>query len=230
MGRDATEGVVDPYGNVFGYPGLHIADGSVMPGPVGPNPSFTIAALADRFADQIIEPTDAPRRRPPHDRNRSLHRGDARPRHLRRDRLRPRRRAHARRRRRAHVPPDDRGPGHGAFGTDPLRRAVAIGYLDCDALGGRLPVEQGWFNLFVDTEPGVKHMLYRLWFRDGVGHPLTMTGFKLVRDDAGFDVWKDTTTLFTHVLRGHVEAGTEGKPSSSPPACCASVCATSPSS
>jgi cholesterol oxidase len=56
MGRDANEGVVDPWGNVYGYPGLHIADGSVMPGPTGPNPSFTIAALADRFADQIIDP------------------------------------------------------------------------------------------------------------------------------------------------------------------------------
>ena len=31
---------------------------------------------------------------------------------------------------------------------------------------------------------------------DGVGNPLTMTGFKLVKDDAGFDVWKDTTTLY----------------------------------
>jgi cholesterol oxidase len=59
MGRTAGEGVVDPYGNVFGYPGLHVADGSVMPGPVGPNPSFTIAALADRFADRILEPTKA---------------------------------------------------------------------------------------------------------------------------------------------------------------------------
>ena len=96
------------------------------------------------------------------------------------------------------------------FGTDPLRAAGAIGYLHCEALGGRLPVEQGWFNLFVDTEPGVKHMLYRLWFRDGVGHPLTMTGFKLVRDDPGFDVWRDTTTLFVHVLRGHVDAGDDG--------------------
>ncbi|MDA0162398.1 GMC family oxidoreductase [Solirubrobacter ginsenosidimutans] len=56
MGRHAGEGVVDAYGNVFGHPGLHIADGSVMPGPTGPNPSFTIAALADRFADQIIDP------------------------------------------------------------------------------------------------------------------------------------------------------------------------------
>jgi hypothetical protein len=91
------------------------------------------------------------------------------------------------------------------FGSDPTRRAGAHGYLVCDALGGRLPVERGVFNLFVDTEPGVKHMLYRLWFRDGAGHPLTMSGFKLVKDDAGFDVWKDTTTLFTRVLRGHVD-------------------------
>jgi hypothetical protein len=99
------------------------------------------------------------------------------------------------------------------FGADPRRRAAAHGYLVCDALGGRLPVEHGVFNLFVDTEPGVKRMLYRLFFRDGAGHPLTLSGYKLVRDDAGFDVWKDTTTLFTRVLRGHVdehaEAGAE---------------------
>ena len=93
------------------------------------------------------------------------------------------------------------------FSTDPLRAAAAKGWIHCDALGGRLPVAQGWFNLFVDVEPGVKHMLYRLWFYDGVGHPLTMTGFKLVSNDAGFDVWKDTTTLFTRVLRGHVSEG-----------------------
>ena len=52
LGRSAQLGVVDPYGEVFGYPGFTIADGSVMPGPVGPNPSLTIAALADRFADR----------------------------------------------------------------------------------------------------------------------------------------------------------------------------------
>jgi cholesterol oxidase len=50
LGRSAEEGVVDSYGEVFGYPGFTIADGSVMPGPVGPNPSLTIAALAERFA------------------------------------------------------------------------------------------------------------------------------------------------------------------------------------
>ena len=54
MGEDREHGVVGPDGEVFGYPRFVIADGSVMPGPVGPNPSFTIAALADRFADDLI--------------------------------------------------------------------------------------------------------------------------------------------------------------------------------
>jgi cholesterol oxidase len=55
MGIDEREGVVDAYGEVFNYPGLYVADGSVMPGPVGPNPSLTIAALADRFAERLLE-------------------------------------------------------------------------------------------------------------------------------------------------------------------------------
>ncbi len=54
MGRNEREGVVDSYGQVFGYPGFVIADGSVMPGPVGPNPSNTISALAHRFAERSI--------------------------------------------------------------------------------------------------------------------------------------------------------------------------------
>ena len=58
MGRDEKEGVVDSHGEVFGYPGLYVADGSVMPGPVGANPSLTIAALADRFARRITEERD----------------------------------------------------------------------------------------------------------------------------------------------------------------------------
>ncbi len=56
MGRNSAEGVVNSHGAVFGCPpGLYVVDGSVMPGPVGPNPSLTIAALADRFANLIIE-------------------------------------------------------------------------------------------------------------------------------------------------------------------------------
>lgn len=46
MGSDARAGVVDSTGEAFGHRGLFVADGSVMPGPVGPNPSLTIAAMA----------------------------------------------------------------------------------------------------------------------------------------------------------------------------------------
>jgi cholesterol oxidase len=60
MGRTEREGVVDSFGRVFGHPGLYIADGSVMPGTVGPNPSLTIAALADRFAERLLEDWSKP--------------------------------------------------------------------------------------------------------------------------------------------------------------------------
>ena len=54
MGSRVEEGVVDGWGESFSYPGLHVVDGSVMPGPVGPNPSLTIAAFAERAAAHII--------------------------------------------------------------------------------------------------------------------------------------------------------------------------------
>lgn len=58
MGGHQGEGVCDAFGEVFGFPGLYIADGAAMPGPVGPNPSLTIAAHADRLATRLLE--DAP--------------------------------------------------------------------------------------------------------------------------------------------------------------------------
>ena len=54
MGLTNEDGVVDSFGEVFGHPGLYVVDGSIMPGPVGPNPSLTIAAISNRAADHII--------------------------------------------------------------------------------------------------------------------------------------------------------------------------------
>jgi cholesterol oxidase len=46
---DSTEtGVVDAYQRVYGYPGLHIADGSAISANLGVNPSLTITAQAER--------------------------------------------------------------------------------------------------------------------------------------------------------------------------------------
>jgi cholesterol oxidase len=99
-------------------------------------------------------------------------------------------------------------PAIGEFVADPTHAAQARGWITCHALGGRRTVERGRFNLFVDTErPGEKRMHYRLHFSDGVGTPLTLVGHKVIADDPGFDLWPDTTTLFTRLVRGHTEPG-----------------------
>ena len=224
---------------MFGHPGLHVVDGSIMPGPVGPNPSLTIAALADRVADAILEGRTAELGRAP----------------------RPRGVAPAG----AAAPPASPVPaaadtpaaadgdavaisfteemkGFVAFGAEDFERgreegkrsgnhfmfhltitaddldrfiadrdhlARTVGYVRCEALGGERPVERGDFNLFIDNDGDErdKRMLYRLHFSDGEEHPLTMIGFKIVKDDPGVDnVWADTSTLYTRVLAGHVEA------------------------
>jgi cholesterol oxidase len=55
MGVSREDGVVDHRGAVFGYPGLYVIDGSIVPEALGVNPSRTIAALAERAAALIIE-------------------------------------------------------------------------------------------------------------------------------------------------------------------------------
>lgn len=55
MGDDDTPGVVSTSGEVVNYPNLYVADGAIVPTAVGPNPSKTIGALAERIAEKIIE-------------------------------------------------------------------------------------------------------------------------------------------------------------------------------
>lgn len=101
-------------------------------------------------------------------------------------------------------------PGVDGFILDPAHEARITGEVMCDALGGRLPVEQGVFNLFVDDgDPAHKRMTYLLFIRDAAGHPLTLSGFKDVADGRGRGAWRDTTTLFTRLLQGHVAARDE---------------------
>ena len=58
MGPDAAHGVVDARHEVHGYPGLFVADASVIPANLGVNPSLTITALAERFASLFPAPID----------------------------------------------------------------------------------------------------------------------------------------------------------------------------
>jgi cholesterol oxidase len=227
MGRHIHEGVVDSWGESFGHPGLYVIDGSCMPGPVGPNPSLTIAAIADRAADRLLEKPRARRRAEPEVDRPEM---DSAP-----------------------VDPTagegmeftEQMKGFLALGeTDPTRgwtigkmlahkfmfqltitapdvehfversdhTAVARGFVRCDLLGGELPVKRGWANLFVTTDDvHTREMRYRLWFSDASGQPLTMYGVKIVRNDAGFDMWKDTSTLYITLMRGHIAPGEDGE-------------------
>jgi cholesterol oxidase len=54
IGRHAGNGVVDHRGEVFGHPGLYVADGSLYPRSPGVPPSLTIAALAERQASLMV--------------------------------------------------------------------------------------------------------------------------------------------------------------------------------
>ena len=48
FGDSPQTGVIDPYHRVYGYPGLHVVDGSAIPANLGVNPSLTITAMAER--------------------------------------------------------------------------------------------------------------------------------------------------------------------------------------
>ena len=49
VGNTAEDGVINDKHEVFNYPGLYVADGSVIPANLGVNPSLTITAMAERF-------------------------------------------------------------------------------------------------------------------------------------------------------------------------------------
>ena len=54
MSDDPATGVVDDAGKAYGYDGLYILDGSIVPAAIGVNPSKTIAALAERGVEKLI--------------------------------------------------------------------------------------------------------------------------------------------------------------------------------
>ncbi|MEK7400531.1 MAG: GMC family oxidoreductase [Candidatus Poribacteria bacterium] len=58
MADDSTKGVIDHKGEVYNYPGLYVADGSIMPKSLRMNPSMTIAALSERIAFWMIHGRD----------------------------------------------------------------------------------------------------------------------------------------------------------------------------
>ena len=55
MADSIEHGVVDGWGQVFGHPHLYVMDGAILPRAIGLNPSRTIAALAERAVERIVQ-------------------------------------------------------------------------------------------------------------------------------------------------------------------------------
>jgi cholesterol oxidase len=223
MADSPADGVVDPDGRVFGYPGLWVLDGSIIPTATGANPSHTITAVAERCIERAIRGITgkqdwvAPERR---------HAG---PIALPEDVAAPVQ---------ATAPPRSQLVGlrftetmkgtlvaHGnATSQTPLAArfkvtitstdlakliadeahpAVATGTITIDGYTGPegAAITGGTFHLFTETDtPSRRKMLYSLPFVGTDGRRFVLQGNKEIWDHGGFDLWGSTTTLYSSLL------------------------------
>ncbi|RKH32783.1 GMC family oxidoreductase [Corallococcus praedator] len=270
MAEEPAYGVLDPEGQVHGYPGLYVFDGAALPVGIGVNPSSSIAAVAERNVERAIRKVKnapgwvAPERGPAQpvraDPSASARVGMrmmpvvetahtpvvpgtdplgtvvippggtvASPTPVVGLRFTERMKGHLHP---GHVPADDYAgaaragqrsgdvaefvvtitlPNLDRFLAQESHGGIAQGTLHVKGLTppGGAAVENGVFNLFVDTERFYeRRMLYLLPFTGVDGQPYLLDGYKEVCDNAGFDVWSDTSTLYTVVRRGHERSGT----------------------
>jgi cholesterol oxidase len=227
MGPDSADGVVDGDGRVFGYPGLHVLDGAIIPGAVGVNPSHTIAAVAERCIEATIrrmpgrerwrapEVADAPRIAPPEDRVSIPAAGTAAP-AVSGGGLRWRETMSGT----LGLEGSERGakfaveisvPDVSAFVADPSHAGNAAGVVEVAGLTGQggAPVEGGSFHLFLDEGDALaRAMTYTLPFHDAAGRRWTLRGVKDVRGRRMLDFWRATTRLAVRLEPddGHVPA------------------------
>ncbi|WP_199829543.1 GMC oxidoreductase [Streptomyces sp. MMG1121] len=218
MGRRPETGVCDPYGEVYGHRGLYIADGSALPGPVGTNPSLTIAALADRMCTRLLEgragggATTAPR--PAYTRRTSLVFTETMRGYYVPGAADPTTAEHSGQREpfafRLTITADDVD----AFLDEPDHEARADGWVESPACGGRRPVLHGRFNLFAPAadssgqeaygtarDGDVRRVLrYRLHFTDAEERSCTLAGLKQITHGVPLRLWPDTTVLAFRLL------------------------------
>lgn len=104
-----------------------------------------------------------------------------------------------------------------AFLTSPEHRCGLNGYIDAPFLGGgEMLTTGGSFQLFVnDRSDGLtvpsrvitahKKMIYSIQFTADDGVSYVLEGKKLINDETGLAVWRDTTTLFIQIyeVRGN---------------------------
>lgn len=229
MADHAGLGVTDHKGQVFSsssgtdlHQGLFVMDGAVIPRPVGTNPLLTISALAERSCKLIAE-----------DLGLDLDYGwnlipekDAIP------QIKPG--VQFTETMKGYFSMEEtedyeQGFEKGKKSNSPFEFTLTIKSDDVDAFVGVSSHEagmfgtmlapalssspliaiQGTFNLFIESEqdPERKKMLYNAILLSKEGKKYYFRGFKDVYNNKGFDVWKDTTTLFITLHEGETESG-----------------------
>lgn len=213
MGDDATHGVTDHKGRVFSsttgtavHAGLYVADGALIPRPLGANPSLTISAVAERIVELLIAdrgyagPPKLPRRRSREPGVRFAERLSG---HV------------STRVQRGYRAGERQGRADGSSlelvltvdfeGLSVLADPTVAGMVRGTAFApGLLPgplVVEGTLRLFVPDPRFVEtwHMRYRLTLRAADGRCVRIDAFKLLRERGSLDAWPDTSTAYVRV-------------------------------
>jgi predicted acylesterase/phospholipase RssA len=85
------------------------------------------------------------------------------------------------------------------FIANPEHEASIRGVVRSPSFEGTCAVIDGSFKLFVQNRTATREMRYELDFLHQ-GRPLTLRGFKTLRNDLGLDLWADTTTLYVDIV------------------------------
>ncbi|PZF74387.1 GMC family oxidoreductase N-terminal domain-containing protein [Taibaiella soli] len=226
MGDDATKGAVNHKGEVFSgttgtdvHKGLYVCDGSIVPLPLGVNPLITISALAERCCEIIAQ-----------DYGLTIN-YDYKDFAVQGETLKPgiqftetMKGYFSTAEKSDFEKGKDLGRSAGSLFDftltvtsndvetmlkDPQHQATLAGIVKAPVLSqSPLTITNGIFNLFVnaDTEIPTKLMNYRMNIHSEEGKDYYFYGFKQIRDDKGFDLWKDTCTLYITVHEGTDEA------------------------